>query len=116
MPSVPRGLTLSADPLLVMTTCADAVQARELATALVAQRLAACVNSLPHVSSTYRWDGKIERSEECLLLIKTTRDRFAALEREIKARSRYELPEVLAVRVDGGSAEYLSWVEACVAT
>jgi periplasmic divalent cation tolerance protein len=106
---------MPAEPLLVMTTCADAAEARELATALVAQRLAACVNSLPHVSSTYRWEGKIERSEECLVLIKTTRDRLAELELEIKARSRYELPEVLAVRVDGGSTEYLRWVEASVA-
>jgi periplasmic divalent cation tolerance protein len=106
---------LSADPLLVLTTCADAAEAKELATALVTQRLAACVSSMPRVSSTYRWEGKVEQAEECLLLIKTTRDRLSALEQEIKSRSSYELPEVLAVRVDTGSSEYLSWLKTSVA-
>ena len=105
---------MEADYLLVVTTCADAEQGHDLATALVRERLAACVNSVPRVSSTYRWDGKIEQSEECLLLIKTTRERFGALEQAIKARSRYELPEIIAVQVDRGSAEYLRWLEASV--
>jgi len=74
------------------------------------------VNVLGEMQSLYAWEGTVEDEIERQIVIKTTRDRFAALEREIKARSRYELPEVLAVRVDGGSAEYLSWVEACVAT
>jgi len=98
-----------------MTTCADAEQGRELARALVAERLAACVNAVPRVSSTYRWQGEVEQAEECLLLIKTTRARFAALETAIKARSRYELPEVLAVPVVAGSAEYLEWIASAVA-
>jgi periplasmic divalent cation tolerance protein len=98
-----------------MTTCADVEQGRELAAVLVGERLAACVNAVPRVSSTYWWDGRIEHADECLLLIKTTRDRFPALEQAIKARSRYELPEILAVAVVGGSAEYLRWVQASVA-
>ncbi|HEY7670889.1 MAG TPA: divalent-cation tolerance protein CutA [Gammaproteobacteria bacterium] len=105
---------MRADFLLVLTTCADAAQGHDLATALVGERLAACVNAVPRVSSTYRWDGKIEHADECLLLIKTTRDRFEALEKAIKARSRYSLPEIIAVQVDRGSAEYLGWVEASV--
>jgi periplasmic divalent cation tolerance protein len=103
------------DALLVMTTCASPDQARELAAALVGERLAACVNALPQVSSTYRWEGKIDVAEECLLLIKTTRARFKALEQAIKARSTYELPEILAVRIDAGSDEYLQWICASVA-
>ena len=102
---VQRGERLKADFLLVVTTCADAEQGRELAAALVRERLAACVNAVPRVASTYRWDGKIEQADECLLLIKTTRDRFEALEQAIKTRSRYELPEIIAVAVDRGSAE-----------
>ena len=98
-----------------MTTCASADQARALAAALVAKRLAACVNTLPQVSSTYRWEGKIEVADECLLLIKTTRARYAALEREIKVQSAYELPEIVAVRLDGGSSEYLQWLATSVA-
>jgi periplasmic divalent cation tolerance protein len=88
---------LNADFLLVVTTCADAEQGRDLATALVRDRLAAC-----------------EHADECLLLIKTTRDRFAALEQAIKARSSYELPEIIAVEVESGSEEYLRWVESSV--
>jgi periplasmic divalent cation tolerance protein len=105
---------LKADFLLVVTTCADAEQGRDLATALVRDRLAACVNAVPRVSSTYRWDGKIEHADECLLLIKTTRDRFEALEQAIKARSSYELPEIVAVEIERGSDEYLRWVESSV--
>jgi periplasmic divalent cation tolerance protein len=105
---------LKADFLLVVTTCADAEQGRDLAAVLVRERLAACVNAVPRVSSTYRWDGKIEHADECLLLIKTTRDRFEALEQAIKARSSYELPEIIAVEVERGSVEYLQWIEASV--
>lgn len=105
---------MAGDFLLVVTTCGNPEQGRELAQALVGEHLAACVNVVPRVSSTYWWDGKIEHADECLLLIKTTRERFEALEQAIKARSRYELPEILAVPVDRGSAEYLRWIEASV--
>jgi periplasmic divalent cation tolerance protein len=105
---------LAADFLLVVTTCGSAEHGRELAEALVGARLAACVNVVPRVSSTYWWNGKIEHADECLLLIKTTRGRFAALEQAIKGRSQYELPEIVAVQVDRGSAEYLRWVETSV--
>jgi periplasmic divalent cation tolerance protein len=108
-------VTLEADPLLVMTTCANAEDARELAAALVGDRLAACVNAIPRVSSTYRWAGKIEVADECLLLIKTTRARYPALAASIKARSKYELPEILAVGVDAASDEYLRWIATSVA-
>jgi periplasmic divalent cation tolerance protein len=111
---VQRGELLKADFLLVVTTCADAEQARDLAMALVRERLAACVNAVPRVSSTYRWQGKIEHTDECLLLIKTTRGRFEALEQAIKARSSYELPEIIAVEVERGSEDYLRWVDSSV--
>ena len=106
--------SLNSDPLLVLTTCDNAPQAQELADALVAGHLAACVNTLNNVSSTYRWAGKIERGQEFLLLIKTTEDRFGEIEETIKTHSSYELPEVLAVRIHAGSSEYLDWVGASV--
>jgi len=105
-------MTLS-ETLLVLSTCGERGEAEALAEALVADRLAACVNVLPGVRSVYEWQGRIERSEEVLLLIKTTREKFAALEAAIRARSSYELPEVLAVPVSG-SADYLRWVAASV--
>jgi periplasmic divalent cation tolerance protein len=100
--------------LLVLTTCATSEEAAGLATALVEQRLAACVNSVEGVASTYRWRDSVQRERECLLIIKTTEARYAALEAAIRSRTSYELPEVLAVRVDTGLPDYLGWLEAGV--
>lgn len=100
--------------MLVMTTCADADEAGSLASALVEQHLAACVNTVSQVTSTYRWQGRIEQDHECLLIIKTTADRFAALDEAIRARSSYDVPEVVAVPIAAGSAQYLDWLGAAV--
>ncbi|WP_428100076.1 divalent-cation tolerance protein CutA [Candidatus Rariloculus sp.] len=105
---------MSADPLLVLTTCESSHQAHQLANVLVEGRLAACVNAVNNVSSTYRWAGKVERGQEFLLLIKTTADRFDAIEEQIKSHSSYELPEVMAVRIEAGSEDYLDWISASV--
>lgn len=100
------------DCLLVITTLPDADGAHRLATALVEQRLAACVNILAPCRSVYRWQGRIEDSAEVPLLIKTTDARYAALEAAIRAAHPYELPEIVAVGIDRGSPEYLAWVAA----
>jgi periplasmic divalent cation tolerance protein len=100
--------------LLVLTTCANTREADALAAGLVEAKLAACVNACNPVTSTYLWQGKIEREQEVLLLIKTTRGRFAALEEQIRARSSYDVPEIVAVPIDAGSADYLGWIEASV--
>ena len=100
--------------LLVLTTCANAEEAQRLAVELVERRLAACVNTVNQIASTYRWQGKVEQGQESLLVIKTTEERFAALEAIIRERSSYDLPEVLAIRVQGGSAQFLEWLEASV--
>jgi periplasmic divalent cation tolerance protein len=97
--------------LLVLTTC-EAASAAALAESLVEQRLAACVNALEGVTSTYRWQGKIERGTETMLVIKTTQARYPALEAHIRSHSGYELPEIVAVRSEGGLAAYLDWVHA----
>jgi periplasmic divalent cation tolerance protein len=102
-------------PLLVLTTCASADEAERLADSLVEQRLAACVNTLGRVQSTYRWQGRVEREQESLLVIKTTEARLPEVERIIRERSSYEVPEVLAVPVQGGSAAYLGWLADSVA-
>ena len=98
------------DALLVLTTCADRRAADRLATELVEARLAACVNVITGVSSTYRWQGKVERGDEVLLVIKSTARTYAALQRVLEDRSDYELPEVLAVSVTDGSQAYLDWL------
>ena len=101
---------MSSDLRLVLSTCGDRAVADRVAEALVAGRLAACVNVVPGIGSTYRWRGKIERDEEVLLLIKTRATALDAIETTIKAESGYELPELIAVEITGGSTEYLGWV------
>lgn len=100
--------------LIVLTTCDGPEAAQKLADGLVAERLAACVNRVDQVQSTYRWQGAVEHDTESLLVIKTTEERYDALERAIKRISGYELPEVVAVRVEGGLPDYLRWVKASV--
>lgn len=97
-------------PLLAMTTLPDAANARALASDLVALRLAACISILAPCRSVYRWDGKIEDAEEVPLLIKTTAERYPALEDAIRARHPYELPEIIAVPIAHGLPAYLGWI------
>jgi len=96
---------------LVITNLPDRDSAAKLAQALVEQRLAACVNILSPCRSFYRWKGKTEAAEEFPLLIKTTRERYAALETAIRAGHPYELPEIIAVPVKAGLPAYLEWVD-----
>jgi periplasmic divalent cation tolerance protein len=100
--------------LLVLTTVARAEDAERIAEELVGRRLAACVNVLPGVRSIYRWKGAVERDEERLLVIKTRADRFEALRETLLALHPYEVPEVVAVPIEGGSAPYLHWLDESV--
>lgn len=100
------------ETLLVITHLPDDATARALAGHLVAERLAACANVLAPCRSVYRWRGKIEDAEEVPLLIKTTAERYAALEAAVRARHPYELPEIVAVPLARGLPEYLAWVAA----
>ena len=100
--------------MLVLTTCGTAADAGTLATLLVERQLAACVNALGHVTSTYRWQDRVQQDQETLLVIKTTAARFPAVEEAIRAHSQYELPEVVAIPVTAGSAAYLDWIRESV--
>ena len=100
-----------ADVYLVVTNLPDRESAGKLAHALVEKRLAACVNVLSPCRSVYRWQGKTEDAEEFTVLIKTTRERYAALEAAIRAKHPYELPEIIAVPLAGGLRAYLEWVD-----
>lgn len=95
---------------LLLTTCPDLRSARRLARALVEERLAACVNILPIEQSIYRWRGKIESARERLLVIKSERRVYRALERRVRALHPYELPEIIAVPVVAGHRRYLAWI------
>jgi periplasmic divalent cation tolerance protein len=96
--------------VLVLTTMPDDARIDALARTLVDEHLAACVNIHGPMTSVYRWKGEVEREPERQVVIKTTRDRLAALESRLHALHPYELPEFLVVAVEGGSAAYLKWV------
>src|SRR5262245_7893673 len=101
--------------MVVLTTCGNDEDAQALAHVLVERRLAACVNAISKVASTYRWKGEVQQDQETLLIIKTTAPRLAALEQAIRAGSKYELPEVIALPVQAGSSDYLAWLRESVA-
>lgn len=98
--------------LLILTNLPDEASAQALATMLVTERLAACVNLLAPCRSVYRWQGAIESTQEIPLLIKTTAARYAELEAAIRAAHPYELPEIIAVPIAHGLPDYLNWVVA----
>jgi periplasmic divalent cation tolerance protein len=98
------------DAIIVFMTASNGEEAARLADMLVGAHLAACVQILPEMESVYRWQGKIERAAEILLLAKTTRSKFEELEREVRALHSYDTPEIIAVPVVAGSARYLEWL------
>ncbi len=96
---------------LVLVTCGSLAESRRIARAVVAKHLAACVNIVTApVESLYTWKGKLERSREHLLLIKTTAKRLGALEREVLRLHSYETPEFLVLPIAAGSKAYLDWL------
>ncbi len=96
--------------LVVITTLPDRASAEKLADALVQARVAACVNILAPCRSVYRWNEALQHDEEHPMLIKTTVERYPALEAAIRAGHPYELPEIIAVPVGPGLPRYLDWV------
>ena len=98
------------EAIQVVTTVGSQEEAQKLAAALVAARLAACVQVIGPIASTYRWHGKLETSQEWLCAIKTLRANYAALEAAIRAAHSYQVPEILAFDVVEGSRDYLDWL------
>jgi periplasmic divalent cation tolerance protein len=103
------------EEIVVLVTCRSAKEARGIARALVEARVAACGNVLEApVRSIYRWKGRVEAAKEYLLIIKASRRRFAALEKAVKRLHSYDVPEIIALPVAAGSADYLRWLGECV--
>ena len=101
----------SDDFIQVTTTAATGEQADMLARELVQRRLAACVQVIGPIASTYPWQGNIETSEEWQCVAKTRRERFAEVEQIIRELHTYEVPEIIATPIVAGSAAYLEWIE-----
>jgi periplasmic divalent cation tolerance protein len=96
--------------IIVYVTAGSSAEAKRLAHALVVERLAACVNQIGPVQSIYHWEGKLEQSEEQLLIIKTKRELFTALEKRVRELHSYSVPEIVALPIIDGSPDYLRWL------
>jgi periplasmic divalent cation tolerance protein len=98
--------------MIVLTTFPSAEKAAEIARVLVEERLIACANVLPAVRSIYRWQGKVHDEAEVLAILKTPAERLARLQQRLRELHPYEVPEMLAVRVESGWPPYLEWLAA----
>ncbi len=98
---------------IILCTCPDKDTAEKIAHLLVNDKLAACVNILPGITSIYLWHEQIELTQEHLLLIKSNKGCYQAIEKTIKKHHPYELPEIIAVPIENGSPEYLHWIDSC---
>jgi periplasmic divalent cation tolerance protein len=99
------------DKIVVLCTCGTAEEAARVANGLVEARVAACVNVVAGMTSVYRWKGAVERSPECLLLIKSRRALFERLRGEIERLHSYETPEIIALPIVDGAKAYLAWID-----
>jgi periplasmic divalent cation tolerance protein len=96
---------------LIFCTCPDINIAEHLAHALVSKKLAACVNIIPGLKSFYHWQEKIETSQECLLMIKSTEQNYVSIETFIKENHPYDCPEVIEIPIIQGLKGYLQWID-----
>jgi periplasmic divalent cation tolerance protein len=96
--------------IVILCTCSSAEESHRIASRLLEDHLAACVNVLPSVRSYYWWQGAIESGDEHLLLIKSTAALFSAVQNAVRETHSYKVPELLALPVLDGSADYLSWL------
>ena len=96
---------------IVLSTCPDQQSADQLANAIIEDGVAACVSIIPAIRSLYRWQGKVESSQEHLLLIKTRKSHYNSLQQLICNKHPYELPEIIAVPIEAGLEQYLSWID-----
>ena len=103
--------THSVNAMVALCTCPSRQEAERLGRLIIEKRVAACVNIIPGVQSVFRWQGQIEQDEECLLLIKTIKERFDTLSALIVDEHPYELPEILGVSIEQGLSAYLRWIE-----
>jgi len=99
------------DKIVVLSSCASAKEANRIAKELVEKRLAACVNVLSGARSVYRWKNKVEKSQELLLMIKTSRALFDSVRTQIEKLHSYEVPEIIALPVVDGAELYLDWLD-----
>ena len=96
--------------LVILVTAANQEEARKIGKGMVNAKLAACANIIPRIQSIYRWKGKVVKAQEVLIILKSTRPRYRALEKAIKAMHTYETPEIIALPVKEGLDRYIGWL------
>ncbi len=101
---------MNPSPLLILCTCPDQATAERIGEVVVGERLAACVNIVPGLTSIYRWEGQIQRDTELLLLVKTRAAVYPLLEARLRELHPYQTPEIIALPIQTGSAAYLDWI------
>jgi periplasmic divalent cation tolerance protein len=110
-PAKEQGVARGGEALLVLITTASREEAEKIARKLVEDRLAACVNIVSQVRSLFWWENNISEEEEVLLIVKTRRPRFGALVIQVRALHSYDVPEIIALPILEGSANYLQWID-----
>ncbi len=103
---------MDSQALVVYCSCPDQAIAERIAEAMVNERLAACVNLISGLTSIYRWEGQLQRDTELLLIIKTRSAVYPQLEARLRQLHPYQLPEIIALPIHTGSADYLNWIAA----
>lgn len=103
---------MATDFVVILVTTKDKAEAEKISQALLTEKLIACANIISPVASCFSWNGKIDRVEECLVVMKSRADLFGEVSAKVKALHSYEVPEVLALPVVDGAADYLDWMSA----
>jgi periplasmic divalent cation tolerance protein len=101
--------------IVIFITAASAGEAARIGRALVDERLAACANLIPSITSVYWWQGVVEEASEAMIILKTRQDLLAPLTARVRALHSYTVPEVIAVPIAGGNPDYLRWIDDSVA-
>lgn len=96
--------------IYIFWTCRDKTEAKQIIRELLEQKLIACASIFPEIESIYRWNGKIEESQEIKVILKTVITHFDRIQNYIQAHCSYEVPEILQVKISKGNSRYLSWV------
>ncbi len=105
---------MKSDFIVILTTCKNRRQARDITDLLLKKRLVACANIMPGVESKFWWGGKLDEAKEVLVMMKTRKENFEVVEKNIKRLHSYEVPEIIAMPIVDGSRYYLNWVDSSV--
>lgn len=96
--------------IVIFVTAKDEAQAKRIAEKLVAEKLVACANIVPGIQSIFRWEGKVDRAREVLLILKSRRRHFPSIVKTVKAMHSYDVPEIIALPIIEGNKDYLQWL------